>query len=898
MDDDQVLLDFGRFYLERTGEFRVDTISSAQEALQSFNFPTYDIIVSDFQMPGLDGITFLKSIGEQFGDIPFILLINRGCEDIVIEVKNNGADFYHYKEGEPEVWFLELAQKIRQAISQVERRKQAEQLLLDSEKYISDIIDFLPDATFAIDHSGHVIAWNRAIEEMTGISSRDMLGKGNFEYAIPFYGSRRPILIDLIDESDETIAQFYSTQYRTENSLIAETDLPHPKGTRISALVKVCRLYNKAGENIGAIESIRDITELKKTEQKLMDSEERFRGMAERSSDLIIILNKGMSPTYVSPSAWSIIGYDPEELVGKSAEFAAATIFSKSGPEFANGIQKTFLGKSVDNLEMQICKKDGSQIFVSVYVVPVIFDGEINGAQVSMRDITERKKTEAAIQALMVSMIGTTGYNSLRKITETISSWLGADCVMIGEIQQDNKTIRILSMLLDGQEITEYSYPVRGTPCEQVMEKGFRLYKDNVSQSFPESKTLSELHIRGYIGTPLRNSEGLIFGTLCMLFRKPIDNSLYAQDIVEIIAVKAAADIERLHIERTLLENQHMLAEAMDLATLVNWEYDVIKDLFTFDDRFYAMYGTTAGREGGYQMTSARYAQEFVHPGDIDVVAQEVNKAISATNPDFVSQREHRIIRRDGEIRYITVRFGITKDDGGRTIRTHGANQDITDRKKAELALRQANRQINLLSSITRHDILNMVTAILMYLDKMKMDCTDQELCKNFQIIQSATIMIRNQIEFTKVYEDLGIHEPKWQNLPAICSMLRPPPHITLICNLNEISILADPMLEKAFFNLLDNSIRHGDHVTEIRVSSHPADTDLIVVWEDNGIGIPAEDKEKIFERGFGKNTGLGMFLVREILSLTEISIKETGILGTGARFEINVPKGMYRLRD
>ena len=90
--------------------------------------------------------------------------------------------------------------------------------------------------------------------------------------------------------------------------------------------------------------------------------------------------------------------------------------------------------------------------------------------------------------------------------------------------------------------------------------------------------------------------------------------------------------------------------------------------------------------------------------------------------------------------------------------------------------------------------------------------------------------MIRNQIEIIKVYEDLGIHESKWQNLPAICSKLRPPAHITVNCDLDEISIFADPMLEKAFFNLLDNSIRHGDHVTGIRVSSHPADTDLIVV--------------------------------------------------------------------
>ena len=102
----------------------------------------------------------------------------------------------------------------------------------------------------------------------------------------------------------------------------------------------------------------------------------------------------------------------------------------------------------------------------------------------------------------------------------------------------------------------------------------------------------------------------------------------------------------------------------------------------------------------------------------------------------------------------------------------------------------------------------------------------------------------------------------------------------------------------KVFFNLLDNSIRHGGRVTEIRVSSHRTDTELTLVWEDNGVGIPAGKKKKIFERGFGKNTGYGLFLVWEILSLTGITIRETGEPGKGARFEIAVPKGEYRLRD
>ena len=102
-------------------------------------------------------------------------------------------------------------------------------------------------------------------------------------------------------------------------------------------------------------------------------------------------------------------------------------------------------------------------------------------------------------------------------------------------------------------------------------------------------------------------------------------------------------------------------------------------------------------------------------------------------------------------------------------------------------------------------------------------------------------------------------------------------------------------MLKTVFDNLLDNSVRHGERVTEIRVFAIPSGNNLMVVWEDNGVGIPVGEKEHVFDRGYGKNTGLGMFLAREILSLTGITIRENGKEGMGARFEMTVPAGAFR---
>ena len=102
-------------------------------------------------------------------------------------------------------------------------------------------------------------------------------------------------------------------------------------------------------------------------------------------------------------------------------------------------------------------------------------------------------------------------------------------------------------------------------------------------------------------------------------------------------------------------------------------------------------------------------------------------------------------------------------------------------------------------------------------------------------------------------------------------------------------------MLPRVFSTLMDNTVRHGGHATRVAISAREAAGDLIISFEDDGAGIPAEEKEQIFERGYGKNTGLGLFLAREILAITGIAIAETGEPGKGARFEIRVPEGMYR---
>ena len=235
------------------------------------------------------------------------------------------------------------------------------------------------------------------------------------------------------------------------------------------------------------------------------------------------------------------------------------------------------------------------------------------------------------------------------------------------------------------------------------------------------------------------------------------------------------------------------------------------------------------------------------------------------------------------------------KAAGGKVSSVLGISRDITEIKKKEEALIRINHQLNLLSDITRHDILNKISVISGYISLARKKTKDAALVELLDKIEPPTTSIRSLIDATKIYKDLGSHEPQWQPLEKVVTGLHPREGLEIVSDVEGITLLADPMLDKVFANLLDNTIRHGVSATRVIVSWERTDNGICIIWQDNGVGVPDNDKEKIFERGFGKNTGLGLFLVRNILALTYIHIHESGIAGKGARFEITVPHGMFR---
>ncbi|WP_366515254.1 MASE3 domain-containing protein [Methanoculleus sp.] len=244
----------------------------------------------------------------------------------------------------------------------------------------------------------------------------------------------------------------------------------------------------------------------------------------------------------------------------------------------------------------------------------------------------------------------------------------------------------------------------------------------------------------------------------------------------------------------------------------------------------------------------------------------------------------------------------VLRDKNGIVCGTLSSGEDITEQQHAEAALRQANAKLNLLAGITRHDILNQITVARTYIDFAGEDGENPGVQVCLKRARTAIEQIERQIEFSRDYQDMGVKAPVWQRPQDLVwesvSELALPVEVGVRVDLAGLVVYTDPMVKKVFYNLIDNAVRHGGDVTEIRFSYAISGQDLTIFCEDDGNGIPDGEKEAIFRETYRRRHGHGLFLVSGILGITGIAIRETGEAGKGARFEIRVPNGGYRFGD
>ena len=354
-------------------------------------------------------------------------------------------------------------------------------------------------------------------------------------------------------------------------------------------------------------------------------------------------------------------------------------------------------------------------------------------------------------------------------------------------------------------------------------------------------------------------------------------------DITHFVAVKE--DItERRRIEQSLRDSERRAKMAMDLALLVHWELDVANRMYTFDEQFYALYGTSADREGGTHMSVAEYTRRFLPPDEQPLVEREIRQSLAQEDSGQVRRLEHRILRVDGEERFVAVRYQIQRNAQGEVVALRGANQDITERKRVERQLVEAkartdaaNQELELslerqreleklkeqLVGLLVHDLKSPLGAVLVNASYLESGDSDEAergeiLAEVIAATQAMHRMVMDMLDVMRVDErglvpnrravDIGslLHEAA---RPALAQARTSGPRIQVATPSPSIEASVDPdLLRRVLENLLDNAVKYAPTSTSVIVRAGWLGSLLKLEVLDDGPGIPEHEQERIFE--------------------------------------------------
>ncbi|WOF15641.1 PAS domain S-box protein [Methanoplanus sp. FWC-SCC4] len=726
-------------------------------------------------------------------------------------------------------------------------------------QFSQTIIDNIPNPIFIKNRNGIYIGGNTAFFNYLGKKPENIIGKSVFEIA------------------PEKIAEVY---YKKDNELFNNPGIQKYEGKVIwpdSSVHDV--IFNKAtfedkdGNIRGIIGVIVDITDLKNIQNELKKKKEklslllRFKDhMLDTAAIWINILDNEGNVKLWNRAAEQISGYDRSEVLGKKIIWEWLYPDEKYRSEIvivSENILKT--GINVEKYETDIRCKNGEYKTISWNSNRLTDEnGETAGSIALGIDITELKNIQ---QSLRKSEI----------FYRTIFENTGSATVII----EEDTTLSLVNSKYESLSgYNKYEIEGKKSWTEFVVPEDLREMRD-----FHNKRRDDKLIAPGNYEFRFLDKDQNIKDIMLTVGIIPGTKKTVAS-LVDITDRKKLEESQKISEEkyRNLFENSK---DGIFILTndgiILDANYAVCEMLkYTVEQ----MKGKTLGHftSGKPEETKKSYDERF-------------KEAKTNKNAFF----EIRMRRSDGVIIEVEISSQIIDPIKGTG---YGILRDVTERNRSRKALETVNKKLNLLNNITRHDILNKLTIAVGYIELINENEElkhDSEIKYQINKVSESVEAIRTQILFTKDYQDLGVYSPDWYNVGEIIDTYSADPSFSgfnVENKLNHILIYADPLFEKVIYNLFDNALRHGETITKIKFSYEisPDKKDILIIYEDDGTGIPSDVKEKIFRRQYYKNTGFGLFLSREILSITGILISETGVYNSGARFEILVPKEHYRL--
>lgn len=721
----------------------------------------------------------------------------------------------------------------------------------------SGIITNIPNPTFAIDRQGKVTAWNRAIEDLTGIPAQEILGKGDYEYAIPFYGKRRSMLIDLIGAPGEVLKKSeYKDIIKTGNVISVEARPFEIRGKTYIVRASASPIYDGNGKVIGSIESISDLTHIKNIESALRESEAKTEYIIDSLPGVFYIFSANGEMIRWNKNFETLSGYTAEEI----KEMKALEFIEEQYRKQVSDAIKTAFTEGYAEIEGALVAKDGKiiPIFYSAYSKVIDNVPYLLGTGL---DITDRKRAEEALAQEKANV-------------EYIIDSLPGMFYMFYMFDEKGRFVRWNKNMetLTGYSEDEIS---KMKPLEFIEES----HRDAVAGAIKKAFSEGYSDLEAVIVTKDGRKIPFFFSA----------NMKLIDEVPHILGM--GLDITKTkETEAEIRKLASVVRHSGELISLANNE-----GIITFINEAGAkMIGARVDEIPGY------HYMDFIP----DYLKEKINSEIFPKmfkEGQWEGDLQYKNIKTGDIIDVHTMAFTINDPETEEPVYLANVSLNISDRKKAEAALKEVNKKLNLLGSITRHDILNQITVAQGYIEILEMDGLikeNTEIGEYCAKVASAVETIRRQITFTKDYKDLGEQSPEWYKVGEIIDDNYRNSRFQVIKLVNEtkgLEVYADPLFEKVIYNLFDNAVKHGEKITTIKFGFKESGDDMDLICEDDGAGVPDDVKEKIFKRQYYKHTGLGLFLSREILSITGLSIEENGRYGEGAKFVIHIPKGLFR---
>ncbi|ACL15447.1 PAS domain S-box protein [Methanosphaerula palustris] len=732
----------------------------------------------------------------------------------------------------------------------------------DEQKIRDDLLNAILESMIAgvvvIDPEDHtIVEVNAVAAAMIGAKKEEIIGSVCTSYICPALNGGCPItdLHQIVDRSEKVLIQADGERRPVLKSVVP--------------IILHDRTY--------LLESFIDISELTLTQNALKESEEKYRTLADYTYDWEYWIGPDESILYTTPSCERITGYTPQEFY-TTRRLINTILHPEDRDALEHHMSRFFPPHTLETVDFRIVHRDGSIRWIGHVCQPLYnAKGAFIGRRASNRDITEQKQAEEAFR------------ETSRRLAEIID-FLPEPTMVIdrtGVVVAWNHALELLSGVsasdILGKERESYTAWISDHTGPILIDYVLQQDHEEIKKAYPNvhfkgTTVMTETEISRMDGarfslwasaTPLIDQKGEITG-----------------------AIESIRDVtDQKMVQRALQESNAYLD------TVINTLAD---PLFIKDHKHHFVKVNTS-----FCQLTGHTREELLGKTDSDLFRREEADVFLEKDDEVLrtsqgNENEEKITDLRGNTHTVITKKALNTNTAGDEFIV-GIIRDITERKQTELALQEALKKLNMLSSITRHDILNQIIGLRAYLELSIERVQDPDLQEYLKKGDVAADAIREQIEFTQYYEDLGVQTPQWCTIAEIfrsAASQLPLGEIGVEVQVSNLLVYADPLIEKVFYNLIENSLRHGGHVTVIRLTADETPDGIVITYHDDGAGIAFDDKDRLFQKGFGKHTGLGLFLIREILSITGISITETGEPGAGVRFEIHVPRGTYRSTD